>query len=374
MSVYFRDILGQSAVKSRIIKSVQSGRLAHTLLYSSEDGGAALPMAIATARYLQCSDKKADDACGECLSCKQWDKMGHPDVHFSFPIAKQAKKVERSADVIEAFRESFQGQIYLDGTKWMQDSGAEKKSVILPKSEAEDLFHSMKYKSFQGGYRVGIIWQPELLNAEAANFLLKMLEEPKPNTQFILVSAKPNDLLATIISRCQIMNMAYDDLGDLSEFLEQKFDVENNLAQQIASASNGVVGKALRLLEQGGVDSHFETFRAWMRLCFAKNLSGISQWTEEMAGQSRDNVKSFLAYAQEVMHKCIWYNYRGEYIACINKEEQEFVAKFSAFMKGMKVAKAKQYFDDAVADISWNANAKIVFTDLSYKILVLLKK
>lgn len=375
MSVLFKDILGQDKLKAKLRESVNAERLAHTLMFSSEDGGSALPMALALAQYIHC-ENASDDACGTCASCRQWANFAHPDVHFSFPFAKQESghKVQKSSDLADEWRGFLSETTYRTAYSWVLNNAADKKTLLIPKLEADALFNSIKYKSFLGGYKIGIIWQPEKLHATASNFLLKMLEEPKDNTLYILVTSKAQDILPTILSRVQHYRFLGNSVPEIHGFLTQNMGLANAVAETAASIASGSVGKALAYAESlEGKASYFDDFVAWMRMCFAKDLEAINQFMEGQAQQGREVLKNFLVFCLEQFRKCLWLNTNAWAIKDLPEKEQQFFVKFAPYIRLSRMSKYDRYFNAAIADILWNGNAKIILTDLSFKTMVLLK-
>lgn len=376
MSVKFEDIIGEEGLKQKLRDAVKNRRLAHTLLFSSADGSSALPMALALAQFVHCTNKVVDDACGSCPSCKQWSGYAHPDVHFSYPFAKQetAPKVANSADLADEWRQFLVENTYRTSYSWIQNNSADKKKLLIPKQEADAMFNSIKYKSYLGGYKIGIIWQPEKLHPTASNFLLKMLEEPRDNTLYILVSAKVNDILPTIISRVQHYRFVGNSREEVQQALINKFAISASVAESAASLANGSVGLAKEYADSlDGKTSFYEDFVAWMRLCFAKDLEGIQSFVEIQAQSGREVIKNFLIFCLEQIRKCLWLNSNAYTFESLPQKEQAFFNKFSPFVKLNLLSNYHNTFNNAIGDVLWNGNAKIILTDLSFKIMVLLK-
>jgi DNA polymerase-3 subunit delta' len=375
MSVLFKDILGQEKLKAKLRESVNAERLAHTLMFSSEDGGAALSMALALSQYIHCENAD-EDACGVCSSCKQWANFSHPDVHFTFPFAKQESghKVQKSSDLAEEWRSFLSETAYRTSYSWVLSNAADKKTLLIPKLEADALFNSIKYKSYLGGYKIGIIWQPEKLHATASNFLLKMLEEPKDKTLYILVTSKAQDILPTILSRVQHYRFLGNTVPEIQEYLSSKIGLGQAISETAAGLSSGSVGKAIAYAESiDGKANYFDDFVSWMRMCFAKDLEAINLFMEGQAQQGREVLKNFLIFCLEQFRKCLWLNTNAWALDDLPEKEQQFFVKFAPYIRLSRMGKYDMFFNAAIADILWNGNAKIILTDLSFKTMVLLK-
>ena len=204
----FADIIGQESLKRHLAESVNKGRISHAQLFSGAAGVGTLPLAIAYAQYLNCQNRHDGDSCGECPSCRQIAEAAHPDLHFVFPVNKQGKKsgeVVLSGEFMPLWREILADTAgYFTPQQWYDrlDLGKTLKGLITAR-EADEIIRRLQFKSFESEYKIMIIWQPEAMNDEAANKILKILEEPWEKTVFLLVSERPDLLLPTIISRVQ---------------------------------------------------------------------------------------------------------------------------------------------------------------------------
>ena len=85
----FKHIAGQAAVKQRLINTVNDNRVSHAQLFLGPEGSGSLALAIAYAQYLCCEDKQPNDSCGVCSACRKYQKLMHPDLHFSYPFFRE---------------------------------------------------------------------------------------------------------------------------------------------------------------------------------------------------------------------------------------------------------------------------------------------
>lgn len=371
MAKFFKDIIGQESAMAKLVSGHQNNRFPHALMLVSENGSSALPLAMALGRYLHC-EQAQEDACGTCKSCKQWDVLGHPDVHFTYPIAKQ-DKVSKSKDVFQTWKDKILENPYLLPEDWSVALGAETKKLEIHKDEAVALHHDMSMKSYQGGVKVCVIWRPELFNISSANLLLKLIEEPAPKTHFIFVTAQPDDVLTTIISRTQIFNLRNPEVNVLAQWLSEKKNISLDLAQTCAAAVNGNVRKAEVLVDNSD-SNQFQVFRDWMRMCFRAEVENIQNWSEEMGKMSRENMNSFLQYCLSTLRNCIWQMHVGDNKFLVNEEEKKFVANFSSAIQQNSPIILKSHFEHAIDDIMWNGNGRIIFNDLSFKVMKTIRK
>lgn len=368
----FHAITGQQSTKDRLIRSVKENRVSHAQLFLGPEGCGSLPLALAYATFLLCSNKQENDACGTCPSCQKVAKLEHPDLHFSFPIVKE-RKVEKSDDVITEFRKAVIGQPYLNLKHWYSSLEAEAKSGIIPDAEAGNIIHKLNYKSYEGEYKILIMWMAELMNTTAANHLLKIIEEPPDNTVFILIAENQENILPTILSRTQIIKIPAIDDVDVKAALLQNYGASEELAENITLLSEGnmwsAISMALQLDDSG---YNLQTFRKWMLLCHKKNISGLMDWADEMAKMNREQQRGFLQYGLHIFRQCIIGPYTDNELQRVSEEERDFVGKFSAFVHGYNIIDLHEEFNRSHYYIERNANPKLVFLNLSFKVTSLM--
>jgi len=365
--VFLSDIVGQKEVKGRLLKMVAENRLPHALLFTGADGSGNLPTAIAFAQYLFCSNRKNNDSCGTCPSCLKTGKLVHPDLHFVFPIAK-SKDVKRSNDLIAEFRETFLETPYLTLNDWFDSLGAENKQPIIPVEESGHIIKELSYTSYEGLYKMMVIWQPEKMNTEAANKLLKVLEEPPEQTLFILVCNNPDSLLSTIISRVQQIPFARLTENEISEALINKFGVTAENASQAAYLCDGNFNEAIKQLTQNDDELSFlQHFQSFMRLAVRFDCDKALSWIDNNAAQGREKQKQFLHYSLEIFRDSLMYNFGSRDLVRLGGNEKQFLEKFAPFITQKNYQGLVEEFNGSYYYIERNANPKILFMDLLLK-------
>lgn len=370
----YEQIVGQQEAKSRLIKMVNDSRVPHALLFSGKEGSGNLPAALAFAQHLFCKQKTANGSCGTCAACNKVSKLIHPDLHFVFPIAK-SKDVKSSNDLIKEFREAFLNHPYLSLNDWFNELSAENKQPIIPVEESNDILRKLSYTSYEGGYKIMIIWQPEKMNAEAANKLLKILEEPPDETVFILVSTQPDQLLATIISRVQQIPFYSCSEQEIADALVANYKVNAEVARQSAILANGNYGEAITLLTHNDDSVSFLTnFQTFMRLALKFDCNKALQWIDENATIGREKQKQFFQYGLEVFRDSLMYNYGSRDLVRLSGQEKQFLEKFAPFVTQKNYEKLVEEFNNNYYYIERNANPKILFMDLILKTNELINK
>ncbi|WP_103327793.1 ATP-binding protein [Bacteroidetes bacterium endosymbiont of Geopemphigus sp.] len=368
--MYFKDIIAPEDTKVLLHQMYQSNRIAHALFFAGPSGYGGLPLAIAYARMLL-SDKK------DLSADLKIDKLQHPDLHFSFPSAptEKIKRATTSIDFLSQWREFLHQYPYGNLFNWLEYIEIENKQVQIGVEEAQHIIKSLQIKSYEGGYKVLIMWMPERLHLAAANKLLKILEEPPEKTVFLLVGEQEESLLPTLGSRMQIIRLKPLFLSQMQTLLQQRHGLSEKQALLISKRSEGQWGKALDLLKQTE-ESEFEVFFIqWMRNAFMARkkpmaLKALIEWSEAVHHWGREHQKQFLDYALYIFRQALLSNYEMEPINFNPLNSEKF--NWKAFSKHVQGENIQDIFRDihrASKDIERNAYAKIVFLDLSIHII-----
>ncbi|MDR0232549.1 MAG: DNA polymerase III subunit delta [Dysgonamonadaceae bacterium] len=374
--MFFKNIIGQQAIKERLIQSVLKGFIPHAQLFAGGEGVGALPLAIAYARYLNCTNKQEDDACGICPSCVKFNKLAHPDLHFVFPIVKNdKKKKEICDDYLTEWRSFFSENIYFNLSQWLDFIGAENSQGMIYAKESNEIIKKLNLKTYEAEYKIMIIWLPEKMHESCANKLLKILEEPSAKTVFILVSENPDQVIGTIQSRSQFIHIPPIAPEDMTYALSQTYTLDDEDLHAIVHLANGNYIKALETLNAGEENKMFlELFITIMRNSWSRDVKNMKKKANDFADMGREKQKSFLSYAQRLIRENFLYRLQLPEINYLNKAESEFSVKFSPFVNERNVISFMEDLALGERHIEQNVNPRMVFFDLSMKIAVLLKK
>lgn len=367
--MYFKDIIAPEDTKALLHQMYQSNRVAHALFFAGPCGYGGLPLAIAYARMLL-SDKK------DLSADLKIDKLQHPDLHFIFPNAstEKIKRATMSVDFLHQWREFLHKYPYGNLFNWLEYIEIENKQVKIGAEEAQYIIKSLQIKSYEGGYKILIMWMPERLHPAAANKLLKILEEPPKKTIFLLVGEQEESLLPTLRSRMQIIRLRPLCLVQMQKKLQEKHGLSEKRALFISQRSEGQWGKALELLKRTE-ESRFETFFIqWMRNAFIAGkkpaaLKALIEWSEAVHHWGREHQKQFLDYALYIFRQALLTNYEIEPLNFNPLDSEKF--NWKAFSKHVQGENIQNIFRDvyqAIKDIERNAYAKMVFLDLSIHI------
>ena len=373
--MYFKDIIGQDNALQMLRSAVAEGRIPHAQLICGPEGTGKLAVAIAYARYLCCSHRNGEDACGECPSCKKFDKLVHPDLHFAFPIYKKdSNKTPRSDDFIDKWRQAALENPYMNLNQWMDHIGTENQQGLIYASQSEEIIRKLTLKSSEGGYKVMIIWMAEKMNTECSNKLLKMIEEPPAQTVFLLVAENPDLLLPTIQSRVQRLTLRPIEESIISEALIGRYGLTEADARQIAHASAGNWLQAVETIHLGNrTKEYIELFMTLMRRSYARDLKGMRQWADTVAGMGREPQKNFLIYCQRMIRENFVMNFKDDSIVYMSQAERNFSVRFSPFVNERNIFGIMEELSEAQRHIEQNVNAKMVFFDMSLRMIVWIK-
>ena len=366
----FREIVGQLAVKQRLIETVRSGRVSHAQLFLGPEGSGSLALALAYAQYISCEDPGTNDSCGECASCRKYGKLIHPDLHFSYPFFAKHKE-DTAQTFIAEWREAFLDNPYLDLEEWRNSLDAENKQANINIAECHQILQKLSLKPFEGEYKILIMWLPEYLDKEG-NTLLKIIEEPPHKTLFLLVAQNQDQILSTILSRTQLVKIpALSDLEVEQHLLQQGVSPER--ANIIAFLSEGNLQAAQNLLKDIENDN-FALFTDWMRICFGDKGPAILDFVEALAKSGRENQKAFLRYGIHFLRECILILSGAGNLVRLPEKEQQVAINFS--QKVLSLGKAEAIISEleqAHYHVERNANPKILFLDVSLQFVKILK-
>jgi DNA polymerase-3 subunit delta' len=374
--MFFRDVIGQDITKKRLIQEVNEGRIPHAQIICGAEGVGKLPLALAYARYISCTNRKPDDACGVCPSCVKFNKLVHPDLHFMFPIIKNAKaKKEVCDDYIAEWRQLVINSPYFNLNHWLNEIQAENSQALIYAKESDEILRKLSLKSSEGGFKISIIWLPEKMHQVCANKLLKLLEEPPEKTIFLLVSENTEMILPTILSRTQRLNIPKIDASCIANTLQQKYGIQESDSHSIAHMANGNFIKALEAIHLNEEKQlFFELFVNLMRLSYQKKIREMKLWSEEVAVMGREKQKNLLEYCQSMIRENFIFNLRQKELTYMTVNEENFASRFSPFVNERNIIGIMDELSKAQQHIEQNVNAKMVFFDFSLKMIVLLKQ
>ncbi|WP_140936998.1 DNA polymerase III subunit [Sphingobacterium lumbrici] len=368
----FKEIIGHEIIKAHLLNTVKENRVSHAQLFLGPEGSGSLALAVAYAQYVNCEDKGEDDSCGQCPSCRKYEKLIHPDLHFSYPFFAKGKD-ETATTYIENWRKSFIANPYMGLSFWRDQLDAENKQANINIAEAHSIIKKLSLKSFEAEYKVLIMWLPEYLDTQG-NALLKLIEEPPEKTLFLLVAENQDKIINTIISRTQLVKINKLQHDKIKNFLIENKNLDPKNANEIAFIADGNIQEALNLTQQENENKTFDLFVYWLRNIYSDAGSEIINLCDEnLAKLGRENQKSFLLYAINMMRQIILTQQGLHDLVFLQQEELTFVEKFSGIYQFEQLEEAIGLLEKAHYAIERNANPKILFLDLSLQLVLLFK-
>lgn len=373
----FSEILGQDYLKKHLVTSALSGRIPHAQLFVGPEGSGTLAMAIAYAQYVLCNNTGDENAGGNESCNLKFQSLSHPDLHFIYPNVtnEDVKSKPKSADFIMDWREFVLKNPYGGLFDWYKHLGVQNKQGEIRVEDAQDILKSLALKSYEGGYKVMIVWMVEKMNIAASNKLLKLLEEPPEKTLFILISENEEDIIQTIRSRCQVLHFGALPEAVITKVMREKYFLDEPSAVKVAHQSQGNYNKAIHILHNDNNDFPFEKwFVDWVRAAFrakgnAAAIQDLIVWSEEIASIGREGQKQFLNFCIDMFRQALMLNYQNEKLVYLEPKVENFtLEKFAPFVTGNNINAIFKELSDAIYHIERNGNAKIILTDLSIKL------
>lgn len=370
----FSDVAGHESAKRRMVQMVKAGRLPHALLISGPVGSGEMMLARALAQYLHCTgrDADADDSCGRCPSCIQHQSLNHVDLHFAFPILKKGSGTTLCDDWLAEWREFLTSDPLMDFRQWPAMLGKPNGQPTIYADEADSLQRKMALTARSSDLNIALVWLPEKLQPAAANALLKLIEEPEEGSLFIFVSNSPAEILPTIYSRCQRIELRR--LSD--ETVADAIGGGMNRADAMAAAhlAEGNIIAAREALEAADGNRDLTLFAELMRNAYGRKVDELKKWSEKTSELGRDAICRFLEYCQRMVRENFILNLRAEGLNYLSAAEGQFSARFYPFINERNVEEMVSELDSAITDIRGNGSPKIVLFDLAIKIIILLRK
>ncbi len=391
----FKDVIGQLHLKKELTELMQENRLAHAMLFLGKEGSGALPLALAFAQYIVCSPLPTSpegggnaslfgdlipppllqergqggeaDSCGICPSCKKAAELAHPDIHFSYPVVtKKAGTPPLSTDYITEWREFIKSYPYGNVYDWLQFIGAENKQGNITANECNDIIRKLNLKSFEGGYKVLIVWLPEYLGNEG-NKLLKLIEEPPEKTVFLLVAENEGQILQTILSRCQLIKIPLPFDEEIKEALITRNKADEITAARVAAISEGNYREALQIIQHSDEDWQ-NLLRDWLNSIMKTGPVAQAKWVEEIAQLGREGQKQFLRYFNHLLQLALHVQVMPQMAEQYPEKERDFALRLNRITSIEKQQAIIEELDKAAYYIERNANGKILFMALTIKI------
>jgi len=381
-----REVIGQEKLQEQLVEMVQHQRLSHAMLMIGPEGSGALPLAIAFAQYIvsipRASEAVVDlfadpqaniadvkipgpDEIEQLASYQRAAALMHPDLHFSFPsITEKPGQKNLSANHIEEWREFINGYPYGNVFDWLQFIKTENKQGNISADECSEIIKKLSFKSFESNYKVLVMWMPEYLGKEG-NKLLKLIEEPPANTIFILVAASEENILPTILSRCQLIRVPRLSSASIEKALIERAKIAPEKAAQVALMADGNYREALHLLQHSDAD-FLAQIREWLNAILKNGPVAQAKWVEETSKMGREPQKQFLKYFNHLLEQSIRLKVLGKDLH-LDPDLKDFALRINKIAGVGQLEAMIKELDKAVYYIERNANPKMLFMALGIK-------
>lgn len=371
----FCDIPAHESAKQRLRNFVTTGRIPHAILFEGPSGIGKFALARAFAQYIHCERPIDGDSCGKCPACIQHASFNHIDTHYVFPVVKKTSpKKSFSDDYYDEWKEFVEQNQYMNFEKWPAALGNTNAQPAIYVDESAELIRKLSFTSHKSQYKIVILWLPERMNDECANKLLKLIEEPHGDTLFLMVSNNPSLILPTIYSRTQRIELKRLPDQVIADYLTTTYAIDKQDALALAHIADGSMIEAEKAVSLSDESKLFlDLFIQLMRLAYQRKVKDLRAWSVDVAAMGREQEMRFLGYCQRLIRENFIYNLKVEDLNYLNKNEDDFSRNFARFITERNVEKLIEVLNNALTDISMNANAKIVLFDMAVKVILLLK-
>ncbi len=363
--MFFKNILGKAEVKQNLINTVVKNRVPHAQLFLAREGSGGLPMALAFASYLMCENKQDGDSCGHCNQCLKSFKFIHPDIHFSFPVVKfgDKKRAETTSDdFLPKWRQILSVNPFMNTSDWLEHIEAENNLPNINVKECNDIMHKLNMMSYESENKILIMWLPEYLGTEG-NRLLKLIEEPTDNTFIIMVAENQDNILQTILSRCQLVKIPDFESHEISLYLQKNLSIPDSKAQQVANLADGNLNLALSICRNEAPD-YSDMLISWLRVAYKSDPVEINKWIAGVTDMGKDEQKNFFEYGLHFFRQCVIRSYSKEIPVSLTPKEIETALKMESIIDLDKSTFIIEILNESIDHINRNINVKIMlFSD-----------
>jgi len=278
-------------------------------------------------------------------------------------------------DFIAQWKEFLTDNMVEDYEQWLKLLKNDNSQPQIYVRESEAIMRKMNLSAYTARYKVLIMWLPEKLREDAANKLLKLIEEPFDDCKFILVSDNARAVLPTIFSRCQRLELLRPSADVIAHYLVQRYGVDAQDALAVAATADGNINQAEHQLQKNNESAEFlERFIELMRKAYTSDIAALKVWADEVADFKREKTRRFLAYAARQVRENFVLNLHTPGINYMTRNEQAFGQRFSPFINVGNVEQILTELDAADRDILGNGNSRIVLMDMAIKFAIYIKK
>lgn len=368
--MFFRDIPGRVHIKRYLTTLVRQDRVPHAQLITGQEGTGGLPLALALASYLLCTNRQEDDSCGHCPGCQKSHQLIHPDLHFSYPVFGADKT---ATDEIKPWRQQIRDNPYLNYQDWFMALDGENKQGNINVDECRAIAKKLSLKSFESDKKILILWGAEFLGNEG-NRLLKLIEEPEANTFIIILAEQSQRLLNTITSRCQLLALRPFEDEEIADFIRKNNPhLGDEEVRQITYACQGNLREALLLLqdEPGNLQ---ELWYKWLGHAARGQTAQIMEINDQISALGREKSKQWLRVGLLFWRAVLVGRYRLPGSELADSIQTVAAEKLQYLVNNQHIFALIELFNGLFEAVERNANLRILLCDTYLEVKNLLRQ
>jgi len=362
------EIIGQSRIVEALRRTLNSDRVAHAYLFFGPDGVGKRATALEFSKALLC-ENNGDEACDTCRACSKVDRMIHPDVHVLFPHPTDVDAHDVAERLKLLVEDKYATIDYIRRPSLKNAASTSNKQAFYSVARInEEIRRALSFKPVEGRYKVAIITDAHLMRTEASNAFLKRLEEPTPQTVFILTTARPERLLPTIISRCQ--RFRFEPLAPeaVEEALIKRKGLDRDRSATLARMGSGSFSRALELSESEELMMLREKVLEFYRHAFSQNVDKLSDLIDEIGRLGREQVKNTLGLMLRWTRDLLLFQEVGSANILVNVDQAGTIERFCANLPNANLEAMVLQVENAIELVERNVQLNLVLTVLAQKL------
>lgn len=379
----WKNVVGQESIKFRLQRLVAENRIPNALCFWGQEGVGKFATAIEFVKSASCLNPKIEgnsvESCGQCTNCLNiaGNRFQNLEFVFSLPSGKNSDKGEIGTlsqltnEQIESINQKILNKIQNPYSKFVIEGASQIRIGAI-----RELRRNLSLSNSLPGRKFVVVLNAEDMRTEAQNALLKILEEPRKNITFILLTSRKEFILPTILSRCQMQFFPILSPEIISQELINKFGKSESEARLIAKFSGGSVTLAFEYLESNVKDMR-DIMVNFLRLSLKKELAGsalssnISEFAEKLDKKKANSILNLLS---QWLRDAFLISKNGDYIYLTNEDDIEVLKRFSEKFGKRDLPSVVEHIEEARRYIYSNVNISQVFLDLFIKIRHTLSK
>lgn len=350
----FEDIVTHTPHLKFLQAAVDHGTMPHALLLWGPEGSGSLAAAIAISQYMVCRDRTEHGPCGTCKGCVKANKHMHPDIHYAFPTI--GSKVTGD-QLYPQWRNALSENPYMNRHQWLERIDAESKQGNINVEDCQRMIGQLMMHRVEAECKILLMWLPEYLGKEG-NRLLKLIEEPPESSYIFLIAENREDILPTILSRCQQFYFPVLSEQLIRDGLVQQIGIDEQRAEWVAAASQGDWNIAQQLA-QGLTLNPIQWAQDWIKAAWSKDPATIAAWVEGASKYTREESKQLLLYLLGLLEKVLWEKYGRDFQS--TEAEKKTIEFLNKKIEHSELIQLVRLFEENLRAIQQNASGRILW-------------